>query len=102
MIPNEEEEGQHYLAVIKLSTLKGITSNHHGDFYCFTCLHSFRTENILFMMTYIIYADIEFLINKRDRCTNNPENSSTGKIGEHILCGYSMSTTWAFYHIENT
>ena len=54
------------------------------------------------MMTYIIYADIEFLINKRDRCTNNPENSSTGKIGEHILCGYSMSTTWAFYHIENT
>ena len=33
MIPNEEKEGQHYLAVKKLSTLlRGITSR-HGDFY---------------------------------------------------------------------
>ena len=26
---------------------------------------------------------------------------STTKIGEHIPCGYSMSTIWAFDHIEN-
>ena len=32
---------------------------------------------------------------------NNPENSSTTKIGEHITCGYSMSTIWAFDNIEN-
>ena len=25
----------------------GIISNHHGDFYCFNCLHSFRTDNAL-------------------------------------------------------
>ena len=32
----------------KLSTLlTGITSKHHGDFYCLNCLHSFRTENKL-------------------------------------------------------
>ena len=52
-------------------------------------------------MPYIIYADIESLIRKINGCANNPENSSTTKIGEHIPCGYSMSTIWAFDHIEN-
>ena len=48
MIPNEEKEGWHYLAVKKLSTLlRGITSKHHGDFYCLNCLHSLRAENKL-------------------------------------------------------
>ena len=31
----------------KLSTIRGITSKHYGDFYCLNCLHSFRTENKL-------------------------------------------------------
>ena len=52
-------------------------------------------------MPYIIYADIESLIKKIDGCANNPENFSTAKIGEHIPCRYSMSTIWAFNHIEN-
>ena len=52
-------------------------------------------------MSYIIYADIESLIKKIDGCANNTENSSATKIGEHIPCGYSMSTIWAFDHIEN-
>ena len=26
---------------------RGITSNHHGDFYCLNCLHSFPTDNAL-------------------------------------------------------
>ena len=52
-------------------------------------------------MTYIIYAVIESLIRKIDRYTNNPENYSTTKIGEHISCAYSMSTIWAFDCIEN-
>ena len=42
---------------------------------------------------YIIHADIESLIKKIDGCDNNPENSSTINIGEHIPCKYSMSTT---------
>ena len=50
---------------------------------------------------YIIYADIESLIEKIDGCANNQENSSTTKIGEHISCGYSMSSIWTFGHIEN-
>ena len=36
-----------------------------------------------------------------DRCANDPQNSSTTKTGEHISCGYSMSTVQAFDHIEN-
>ena len=38
----------HYLAVKNLSRLlKGITSNHVGDFYCLNCFHSYNTENRL-------------------------------------------------------
>ena len=35
-------------------------------------------------MPYIIYADIKSLIIKIDRYANNPEKSSTTKIGQHI------------------
>ena len=35
-------------------------------------------------MPYITYADIESLIRKIYRCANNPENSSSTKIVEHI------------------
>ena len=47
-------------------------------------------------MPCITYADIESLIKKIDGRANNPENSLTVKIGEHIPCEYSMSTIWAF------
>ena len=37
-----------YLAVKSLSRLlRGITSNHDGDYYCLNCFHSYRTENKL-------------------------------------------------------
>ena len=31
---------------------------------------------------FIIYGDLEYLIEKIDGCKNNPENSSTTKLGE--------------------
>ena len=38
----------HYLAVRSLSRLlRGISSNHDGDYYCLNCFHSYRTENKL-------------------------------------------------------
>ena len=37
-------------------------------------------------MSYISYADHESLIKKIDGCANNPEKSSTTKIGEHVPC----------------
>ena len=41
---------------------------------------------------FVIYADLECLIEKIDGSKNNPENSSTTKVGEHIPSGFSMST----------
>ena len=41
-------EKWHYLAVKSLSALlRGITSNHNGDFYCLNCFHSYSTEKKL-------------------------------------------------------
>ena len=41
-------ENWHYLAVRSLSRLlRGISSNHDGDYYCLNCFHSCRTENKL-------------------------------------------------------
>ena len=38
----------HCLAVKSLSALlRGITSNHNGDFYCLNCFHSYSTKNKL-------------------------------------------------------
>ena len=42
--------------------------------------------------SFIIYADLEFLIEKIDACKNNPKNSFTTKISKHIPSGFSMST----------
>ena len=50
-------------------------------------------------MPCIIYVDTESLIKKLDGCGNIPDNSSATKIVEHIPCGYSMSTIWAFDHL---
>ena len=52
-------------------------------------------------MPYIIYANVESLIKKIDGCANNPEISSTIKIGGHIPYGYSKSI-WAFHHRKQT
>ena len=41
-------ENWHYLVVKNLSRLlRGISSNHDGDYYCLNCFHSYRTENKL-------------------------------------------------------
>ena len=79
-----------------------------NKYFCVTIMPS-EKDNILefnqYMksdkMLYIIYADMESSIKKLDGCANNPGHSSTTKIGEHIPCGYSMSTIRAFHNIEN-
>ena len=38
----------HYLAIKNISgLLRGITSNHNGDFYCLNCLHSYTSKRKL-------------------------------------------------------
>ena len=50
---------------------------------------------------FIIYADLQCLIEKNDGCKNNPENSFTTKVGEHIPLGFSMLTKSSFTSIQN-
>ena len=50
---------------------------------------------------FLIYAGLEFIIETIDGCNNNPENSSTTKVHEHIPLGFSMSTISSFRSIEN-
>ena len=40
---------------------------------------------------FIIYANLECLIEKIDGCINNPENSSTTKVSEHISSGFQCA-----------
>ena len=48
MITDDDGKRWHYLAVRRLpALLRGITSNHHWDFYCLNCFHSYRTYNKL-------------------------------------------------------
>ena len=50
MIPNEEKEGWYYIAVKKVQKIYIIKSNgikNRGDFYCLSCLHSFKTGSTL-------------------------------------------------------
>ena len=123
MISNKEKEGckaksegrrWHYLAVKKL----------HDDFYCLKIslslmkkyveikisvelqchqkrINYYSLINIWNQIPCIIYADIDSLIRKVDRCANNPESSPTAKIEVDIPCGYSMSTIQAFGNVEN-
>ena len=50
---------------------------------------------------FIIYANLDCVKEKTDGCKNNPENSSTTKVTEHILSEFSMSTISSFRSIRN-
>ena len=50
---------------------------------------------------FAIYADSEFLIEKMVGCKNNPENSFTTKVGQHIPSDLSILTILSFRNIEN-
>ena len=125
----------HYLAVKSLSALlRGITSNHDGDFYCLNCFHSYRTENKLkkhekvcndhdycyvempnednkilkynhgeksLKAPFMIYADLECLLEKMHSCQNNLEKSYTEKKIKHMPSGYSLFTNCSFDAAKN-
>ena len=42
---------------------------------------------------FIIYADLESLLEKMNTCHNNPEKSPTTKINKHAPYGYSLLHT---------
>ena len=51
--------------------------------------------------TFIVYVDIEFLIEMTDGSKNNPENSSTTKVRKHIPSGFPVTKMLSFRSIEN-
>ena len=96
----------HYLAVKSISgLLRGITSNHNGDFYCLNCFHPYTTEKKLrkhpkmpdennkilkyvpgektLKVPFIVYA--ECLLRKINTCQDNPEKSCTEKKATHHI-----------------
>ena len=54
-----------------------------------------------YQKSFIIYADIECIIEKIDECKSNPENSSKTKVSEHIPSDFSISTISSYRSIEN-
>ena len=61
-----------------------------------TKILEFNQNQKLDKAPFIIYVDLECLIETIGGCKNNPENSSTTKVGEHIPSSFSMSTISAF------
>ena len=59
--------------------------------------HVEKSMKVLF----IIYADLEPLLEKMSTCHNNPKYSSTIKINKHAPSCYSLFTYRSFYLTKN-
>ena len=47
-------------------------------------------------LPFVIYADLECLLEKMSSCINNPNESSTTEINKHTPSGYSIFTHCSF------
>ena len=89
----------------KLEAHKKICENH--DYCCvemptknnniIKCNHGEKSLKLLF----VIYADLECLLEKMSTCINNPNESSTTKINKHVPSGYSKFTHCSFDESKN-
>ena len=52
-------------------------------------------------LLFVIYADLECLLEKMSTCINNPNESSTTKINKHTPSGYSIFTHCSFDKSKN-
>ena len=52
-------------------------------------------------LLFIIYADLECLLEKMSTCYNNPRESSTAEINKHMPSSYSLFTHCSFYKTKN-
>ena len=89
----------------KLESHKKLCENHD---YCWT--EMLNEDNKILQYNhgeksmrapFIIYADLESLLEKMDTCHDNPEKLSTTKINKHTPCGYSLFTHCSFNKAEN-
>ena len=52
-------------------------------------------------LLFVVYADLECLLEKMSTCYNNPEKSSTTKIKKYTSSGYSIFTQCSFDKLKN-
>ena len=52
-------------------------------------------------LPFVIYTDLECLLEKISMCINNPNESSTTKINKHTPSGYSIFTSCSFDESKN-
>ena len=52
-------------------------------------------------LPFVVYADLECLVEKMSNCYNNPEKSSTTKINKHTPSDYSLFTHCSFDKTKN-
>ena len=89
----------------KLDAHKKICENHE---YCHIEMPT-KNNNIIkynqgeksLKLPFIIYGDLECLLEKINTCYNNPEESSTTKINHHTPSGYSIFTYCSFDNSKN-
>ena len=94
-----------YRTKSKLEAHKKICENHD---YCHVEM-STKDNNIIkynhgeksMKLPFLIYADLECLLEKMSTCQNNPNKSSTTKINKHALSGYSIFTSCSFDESKN-
>ena len=89
----------------KLDARKKVCENHE---YCHIEMPNKDNNKIKYnqgeksiKLPFIIYADLECLLEKIDTCYNNPEESSTTKINHHTPSGYSIFTHCSFDKSKN-
>ena len=80
--------------------MKGVCNDHD---YCYVKMHNENNKILKYnhgeysMKTpFIIYVDLECLLEKMHSCLNNPEKSYIEKKTKHTLSGYSLLTNCSF------
>ena len=89
----------------KLEAHKKICQNHD---YCHVEMPT-ENNNIIkynhgeksIKLPFVIYTDLECLLEKMSTCMNNPNESSTTKINKHTPSGYSIFTSCSFDKSRN-
>ena len=96
---------QSYTTENKLKKHKNVCENHD---YCYVEMPEEYNKTLKYnegekstKSQFIIYADLECLLDKMNTCHNNPEKSSTTKINKHTPSGYSLFTHCSFDTTKN-
>ena len=96
---------QSYTTENKLKKHKEVCENHD---YCYIKMPEKNNKILKYnqgeksmKVSFIIYADLESLLEKMNTCHNNPEKSSTTKINKYTPSGYSLFTHCSFDTTKN-